>query len=76
MVRLFANMTAGHTLILSLGGLIFIFMNAILVMSGVALASTVMATAIMVLEVFVAFLQAYIFAMLTAVFVGLIRHAH
>jgi F-type H+-transporting ATPase subunit a len=76
MVRLFANMTAGHTLILSLGGLIFIFMNAVVVMGGVAVASTLMGTAIMILEVFVAFLQAYIFAMLTAVFVGLIRHAH
>jgi F0F1-type ATP synthase membrane subunit a len=30
----------------------------------------------MVLELFVAFLQAYIFAMLSAVFIGLIRHAH
>jgi F-type H+-transporting ATPase subunit a len=76
MIRLFANMTAGHTLILSLGGLIFVFMNAVLVMGGVAVASTAMATAIMILEVFVAFLQAYIFAMLTSVFVGLIRHAH
>jgi len=75
-VRLFANMTAGHTLILSLGGLIFIFMNAVVVMGGVAIASTLMGTAIMILEVFVAFLQAYVFAMLTAVFVGLIRHAH
>jgi len=35
-----------------------------------------MAVAIMVLELFVAFLQAYIFAMLTSVFIGLIRHAH
>jgi len=35
-----------------------------------------MAVAIMVLELFVAFLQAYIFAMLTSVFIGLIRHSH
>jgi F0F1-type ATP synthase membrane subunit a len=35
-----------------------------------------MATAIMVLEIGVALLQAYIFAMLSAVFIGLIRHAH
>ena len=75
-VRLFANMTAGHTLILSLGGLIFVFMNAVVIMGGVAVASTLMATAVMLLEVFVAFLQAFIFAMLTSVFVGLIRHAH
>jgi F-type H+-transporting ATPase subunit a len=75
-VRLFANMTAGHTLIFALGGLIFVFMNAAVAMAGVAVGSTLMATGIMVLEVFVAFLQAYIFAMLTSVFVGLIRHAH
>jgi F-type H+-transporting ATPase subunit a len=75
-VRLFANMTAGHTLILSLGGLIFVFMNVVVVMGGVAVASTLMATGIMILEVFVAFLQAYIFSMLTTVFIGLIRHAH
>jgi F0F1-type ATP synthase membrane subunit a len=35
-----------------------------------------MVWAFMILEVFVAFLQAYIFAMLSAVFIGLIRHAH
>jgi F-type H+-transporting ATPase subunit a len=35
-----------------------------------------MSTAIMLLEIFIAFLQAYIFAMLTAVFIGLTRHAH
>jgi F-type H+-transporting ATPase subunit a len=75
-IRLFANMTAGHTLILSLLGLIFVFANLTLGRWGVAGASIVMSTAIMVLELFVAFLQAYIFAMLTSVFVGLIRHAH
>ncbi len=75
-VRLFANMTAGHTLLFALGGMIFIFMNVLAAAAGVAVASTVMATAVMILEVFVAFLQAFIFAMLTAVFVGLIRHAH
>ena len=73
-VRLFANMTAGHTLIFALGGLIFVFSG--LAATGVGVGSTLLASAIMVLEVFVAFLQAYIFAMLTAVFVGLIRHAH
>ena len=75
-IRLFANMTAGHTLIFALGGLIFIFMNVLAAAAGVAVASTLMATAVMVLEVFVAFLQAFIFAMLTSVFIGLIRHAH
>ncbi len=70
-IRLFANMTAGHTLVLSLLGLIFMFGSF-----AVAGASVAMSTAVMILEVFVAFLQAYIFAMLTSVFIGLIRHAH
>lgn len=73
-IRLFANMTAGHTLIFALGGLIFIFVGATAAAVGVG--STLMALFIMCLELFVAFLQAYIFAMLTAVFIGLIQHAH
>lgn len=70
-VRLFANMTAGHAIVLALAGL--------LVLAGlanslwVAPAPLIMAVAIMILEIFVAFLQAYIFAMLSAVFIGLIR---
>lgn len=77
MVRLFANMLAGHTLVLSLLGLIFMFAGAgALVTGGVTVASLGMVSGIMLLELFVAFLQAYIFAMLTAVFIGLIRHAH
>lgn len=77
MIRLFANMMAGHTLVLSLLGMIFMFAaGGALVAGGVTVASLGMVTAIMILEVFVAFLQAYIFAMLTAVFIGLIRHAH
>jgi F-type H+-transporting ATPase subunit a len=76
MVRLFANMTAGHTVILSLIGLIFVFSNLTLGRWGVAAGSIGMSVAMMMLEIFVAFLQAYIFAMLTSVFIGLIRHAH
>ena len=77
MLRLFANMLAGHTLVLSLLGMIFLFAAAgAVVAGGVTVASLGMVTAIMMLEIFVAFLQAYIFAMLTAVFIGLIRHAH
>ena len=77
MIRLFANMLAGHTLVLSLLGLIFMFASAgAVVAGGVTVASIAMVTAIMVLEVGVALLQAYIFAMLTSVFIGLIRHAH
>lgn len=70
-VRLFANMMAGHTLVLAIVGLIFVYQSF-----AVAGSSVLIASVIMILEVFVAFLQAYIFAMLTSVFIGLIRHAH
>jgi F-type H+-transporting ATPase subunit a len=75
-IRLFANMTAGHTVILSLIGLIFVFGNLAIGRWGIAVGSIGMSSAMMLLELFVAFLQAYIFAMLTSVFIGLIRHAH
>ena len=75
-IRLFANMTGGHTVILALLGLIFVFGHLTLGRWGVAAGSVGMSIAMMLLEIFVAFLQAYIFAMLTSVFIGLIRHAH
>ena len=70
-VRLLANMTAGHLLILSLLGMIFVVRSYVM-----GAAAATMASGLMILELFVAFLQAYIFAMLTSVFIGLIRHAH
>ena len=76
MIRLFANMTAGHTVILSLVGLIFVFGEVPGIRWGVAGGAVGMSLAMMLLEIFVAFLQAYIFAMRTSVFIGLIRHAH
>ena len=75
-MRLFANMTAGHTILLSLVGLIFVFGHLTIGRWGVAVGSVGMSMFLMLLEIFVAFLQAYIFAMLTSVFIGLIRHAH
>jgi F-type H+-transporting ATPase subunit a len=76
MIRLFANMTAGHTLVLSLIGMIFVFAHLTVGKFAIAGASLSMVLAIMLLELFVAFLQAFIFAMLSAVFIGLVRHAH
>lgn len=73
-IRLYANMTAGHAVVLALTGLMVMATMASALW--VIPAPLLMATAIMVLEIFVAFLQAYIFAMLSAVFIGLIRHAH
>lgn len=73
-IRLYANMTAGHAVVLSLTGLAVMAAFASRVF--IAPAPVVMAVAIMLLEIFVGFLQAYIFAMLSSVFIGLIRHAH
>ena len=66
-IRLFANMTAGHIVVLALIGLIFAFKS---LASG---APFLMAIGIMMLELFVALLQAYIFTLLSSVFIGLIR---
>jgi len=75
-VRLFANMTAGHFVLLSLLGLIIVYGG--LSATGVAAVtgSLGLGLFVMFLEIFVGFLQAYIFTALTAVFIGLIRHAH
>jgi F-type H+-transporting ATPase subunit a len=70
-VRLMANMTAGHIVLLSLFSVGFIMFGGV-VMGG----PFVMAVALMFLEIFVAFLQAYVFVILSSVFIGLIRHAH
>jgi len=70
-VRLFANMTAGHVLVLALIGLTFLFQSY-----AVGLGASILATAIMLLELFVAFLQAFVFTLLTSVFIGLMRAEH
>jgi len=75
-VRLFGNMTAGHFVILSLLGLIFLFGDLPGWNWGIGIASAGLVLGIMLLELFVAFLQAYVFALLTAVFIGLMQHEH
>jgi F-type H+-transporting ATPase subunit a len=70
-IRLFANMTAGHILLLALIGLIFAFQSW--AFAGVPV---LMATVISLLELFVSFLQAFIFTLLACVFIGQIREAH
>ncbi len=65
-IRLFANMTGGHLVILSLIGLIFIFQSY-----AIAPIPVVFVLGINMLELFVAFLQAYIFTMLTSLFMGM-----
>ncbi|PYL07923.1 MAG: ATP synthase F0 subunit A [Verrucomicrobia bacterium] len=67
-IRLFANMISGHVVLLALISLIFTFATWILVPLPIA-----MAIAISLLELFIAFLQAFIFTLLSTVFIGLIR---
>jgi len=65
MIRLFANITAGHIIIISLIGLIFIFKTIL-----IAPISVAFGVFIDMLETFVAFLQAYIFTLLTSLYIG------
>jgi len=71
MIRLFANMTAGHIVVMTLIGSIYIFKNWI---AGVAF--PFLTLVIYLLEVLVAFLQAYIFTMLSALFIGMAVEEH
>ncbi|ADY53056.1 ATP synthase F0 subcomplex A subunit [Pseudopedobacter saltans DSM 12145] len=71
MVRLFANITAGHIIILSLVSLIFIFKSV-----AIAPVSVAFVLFMSVLELLVAFLQAFIFTMLAALFIGTAVEEH
>jgi F-type H+-transporting ATPase subunit a len=79
-IRLFANMIAGHIIIICLVSLIFIF-SAMNKTIGIAASPVAIGFTIFIyfIEILVAFLQAYIFTMLTAVFIGQARegaHSH
>jgi len=67
MIRLFANMIAGHMVIMSFLGLIIIF-------GWIAFPALILAVFMYCLEVFIALLQAYIFILLSAVFIGQMYH--
>jgi len=73
MIRLFANITAGHIIILSLVSLIFVFESVF-----VAPVSTAFVLFMSVLEMLVAALQAYVFTLLSALFIGqaVAEHEH
>jgi len=75
-VRLFGNMTAGHFVILALFGLIFLFGHIEMWRWAIGFGSAMMVLAIMLLELIVAFVQAYVFALITAVLIGVNQHAH
>lgn len=71
MVRLFANITAGHIIVLSLISLIFIFKSL-----AIAPVSVGFVIFMDVLELLVAFLQAFIFTLLSALFIGMAIEEH
>ena len=75
-VRLFGNMTAGHFVILSLFGIVFLFGTLGLASWGIGVTTAALVTGIMLLELIVAVLQAYVFALLSAVFIGLMQEEH
>jgi F-type H+-transporting ATPase subunit a len=68
-IRLFANMTAGHVVILSLVGIIFLLQTP-----WVAFAAVPFTLFIFLLEILVCFIQAYIFTMLASLFIGMSAH--
>ena len=71
LIRLFANMSAGHIVIMSLIAMIYYFKNVI---AGVAF--PFLTIVLYLLEILVAFLQAYIFTMLSAVYFGMANEEH
>jgi F-type H+-transporting ATPase subunit a len=76
-IRLFANMVAGHTMLAVLtmfGMMAFSATQNWLLTGSIEVVSTVAAVCISFLELFVAFLQAFIFMFLTAVFIGQMSH--
>src|SRR5438309_4979747 len=69
-VRLFANMVAGHIVIF------FLIALTVLISPFIAPVSVAFALGIYLLELFVGLVQAYVFTMLSAVFIGMTQHAH
>ena len=78
-IRLFANITAGHIVALGFYSLIFIFAEkSIIAGYGISVLSIAFTVFMGILELLVAFIQAYVFTLLSALYIGLAleRHAH
>lgn len=75
LVRLFANISAGHIVVMSLIAIMFT-LKATLGVAGATVLSLVLSFFITLIEVLVAFLQAYIFTMLSALFIGMAVAEH
>jgi F-type H+-transporting ATPase subunit a len=81
MVRLFANITAGHIIILGFVSLIFVFgKTSIYAGYGMSVLSVSLSIFMNFLELLVAFIQAYVFTLLSSIFIGMAveehEHAH
>ncbi len=77
MVRLFANITAGHIIILGFISLIFIFGNMNIYLGyGVSIVSVLFSVFMSLLELLVAFIQAYVFTLLSALYFGMATEEH
>ena len=75
LVRLFANISAGHIVVMSLIAIMFTLKESLGVVGATGL-SLVLSFFITLIEVLVAFLQAYIFTMLSALFIGMAVEDH
>jgi F-type H+-transporting ATPase subunit a len=76
-IRLFANILAGHTALLAFVSIIFVTMAVNKYIGGAMTAVSVFFTIFMnVLELLVAFIQAFVFTMLSSVFIGLSQPEH
>jgi F-type H+-transporting ATPase subunit a len=78
-MRLAANMTGGHIAILAILSFVFIFAQLAgqaLVGIGIGVVAVPLAALILALEIIVVLVQAYVFTLLTAVFIGMAIHAH
>ncbi len=77
-IRLFANMLSGKIMIIAILGLIFIFADLFGEIGGygISLVSVSLTVALYALKVFVGLLQAYIFTLLSAVFIGMAAEDH
>jgi F-type H+-transporting ATPase subunit a len=75
-VRLFANMLAGHTMLAVFGGFVVALGSAGGILSALSIAPMLLIIGIMLLELLVAFLQAYVFAILTCIYLNEALHLH
>src|SRR5471030_806115 len=75
-VRLFANMLAGHTMLAVFAGFVILLGGAGGALSALSILPMALIVAIMLLELLVAFLQAYVFAILTCIYLNEALHLH